>query len=233
MLAWRQEDTVMEERRSRTLASGASEAVPVPAIETEAPGTASVLCPTEPGGENDAATENAAVLEAGAALAEGISQPHIWEAGGESKVASAEVGAEGKAARPTPARWPFTEHLVVDVAQAWALLEMVAPMAEPGQEQGGDESQEALHAEMEVLLGRMGVPEKRVWLGRHLYRYHRDETLEKEEWTWEPPLAFLECDRAEDQLFQLRQQLFAGTGLGSTSLTGECPPSTEQHLPHR
>jgi hypothetical protein len=67
------------------------------------------------------------------------------------------------------------------------------------------------------LVTHMTVPEKQVWLNRSLTRLHHNAMLER----WDPPLAFVECDRAADQLTALRCQLRDATGLASPSITGD------------
>ena len=77
--------------------------------------------------------------------------------------------------------------------------------------------------QVQALLGRMALPDKRVWLSRLLYRHHRDEALTGVAADLlDPPIVFVECDRAGgNQLEYLRQQLADGTGLGSDELTGD------------
>ncbi|CAK0893995.1 unnamed protein product [Prorocentrum cordatum] len=119
-------------------------------------------------------------------------------------------GPTDDAGAPPP--WPLIGgRLPVDIAQAWSLLEVLSAH-EPG-----------VHGELEALLGRMGVPEKRVWLTRRLVRHHRAKQSPDGGIT-DPPLAFVECDRSlppAAQLAAIRQQMCEETGLGSADICGE------------
>jgi len=109
---------------------------------------------------------------------------------------------------PLP-RWPLFLRASQDISRAWSLLETVqriVPMP-------------SLLAAMNDLAGRMGLPQKRVWLRRRLHRHHRGDIAMEE--ADELSLAFVECDRSSDQLIQLRRQLIDGTGLGAPDITGE------------
>lgn len=105
--------------------------------------------------------------------------------------------------------WPLVLRAPQDLAQAWSLLETVH-RAVPSPEQ---------ESTLDALALRMGLPEKRVWLTRRLQRHHRGDADTAE--PVEPNLAFVECDRAGDQLQQLRRQLAEKTGLMSSDITGE------------
>jgi len=102
--------------------------------------------------------------------------------------------------------WPLAGGRMADIAQAWSLLE-------------------ALEAdELDELLQRMTVPEKRVWLTRRLVRHHRAQQAEPAGTLAEPPLAFVEGDRwltPQKQLEALRTQYCEGTGIGSDDICGE------------
>ncbi|CAL1138372.1 unnamed protein product [Cladocopium goreaui] len=102
--------------------------------------------------------------------------------------------------------WPLAGGRLADLAQAWSLLEALSAH-EP--------------EELDELLQRMSVPEKRVWLTRRLVRHHR--TSQQAE-AAEPPLAFVEGDRwlsPQKQLEALRKQYCEGTGIGSPDICGE------------
>eukprot|EP00756_Hemistasia_phaeocysticola_P026858 Hpha_TRINITY_DN16087_c4_g1::TRINITY_DN16087_c4_g1_i4::g.118606::m.118606/K12166/HACE1; E3 ubiquitin-protein ligase HACE1 len=101
--------------------------------------------------------------------------------------------------------WPIPARVMSDVAQAWSLIETVYRAA-PSSE---------LAEWLDKLAGRMGLPEKRVWLTRRLQRHHADD------YESEPPLSFVECDRNGDHLEQLRQQLHDTSGVGSQDITGD------------
>lgn len=147
----------------------------------------------------------------------------LYEDGGVPS-STAEV-AKGKISEldpaiPPPPPWPLTaSRLPADVAQAWSLLEALPSDI-------GDTpnwSNKAKQLELENLLNRMSVPEKRVWLTRRLVRHHRTEQA-PDGGVAEPPLAFVEGDRAltpAKQVEALRRQLVEGTGLGSDDLCGE------------
>jgi len=117
---------------------------------------------------------------------------------------------QGAEALPPP--WPLTGgRLPADVAQAWSLLEAMSAH-EPG-----------IQAELQELLDRMSVPEKRVWLTRRLVRHHRSQQA-PDGGLMEPPLAFVEGDRSLQpmgQLASVRQQMCEETGLGTDDLCGE------------
>jgi len=111
-----------------------------------------------------------------------------------------------------PPQWPLTRHrLPSDVAQAWSLLEAMSAH-DPN-----------VQTELTMLLGRMHVPEKRVWLTRRLVRQHRSQQA-PDGGVEEPHLAFVEGDRSltpAGQLAAIRQQMCEETGLGAEDLCGE------------
>jgi len=83
--------------------------------------------------------------------------------------------------------------------------------------------EECAQAELQALLNRMSVPEKRVWLQRRLVRHHRSQQA-PDGGLVEPPLAFVEGDRSlppAGQIAAIRQQLVERIGLGSDDLCGE------------
>jgi len=129
--------------------------------------------------------------------------------GGSSSSRSSGVG-EDLGSAPPP--WPLTgARLPADVAQAWSLLEAMSSHEEEAQ------------AELQALLNRMTVPEKRVWLTRRLVRHHRSQQ-DPDGGFSELPLAFVEGDRSlspAEQIAAIRQQLVEGIGLGSEDLCGE------------
>ncbi|CAJ1405802.1 unnamed protein product [Effrenium voratum] len=101
--------------------------------------------------------------------------------------------------------WPLAGGRLADIAQAWSLLEAISDH----------------DGELEELLQRMSVPEKRVWMTRRLVRHHRHQAEGEE---LEPALAFVEADRwlaPEKQLEALRQQFREQTGLGAPDVCGE------------
>lgn len=122
--------------------------------------------------------------------------------------------------RAAPA-WPL-RGVPRDVAQAWALAEVVASAA-PTPE---------LKATLSRLSTRMDAAEKRVWLARRLQRHHRsraflraatddeDDIAAADTLDDDPPLAFVECDRNAAQLPQLRRMLRDDVGLGASDITG-------------
>jgi len=113
---------------------------------------------------------------------------------------------------PLPPPWPLTGgRLPADVAQAWSLLEAMSS-CEP-----------RVQVELETLLSRMSVPEKRVWLTRRLVRHHRSHQA-PDGGVEEPPLAFVEGDRSltpAGQLSEIRRQMCEATGLGAEDICGE------------
>ncbi|KAJ8601677.1 hypothetical protein CTAYLR_007459 [Chrysophaeum taylorii] len=130
---------------------------------------------------------------------------------------------------PSAPTWPL-RGVPRDVAQAWALAEVVASAA-PTPE---------LRANLEALAARMEAAEKRVWLARRLQRHHRSRALlggpdhhhhqslgsdVDDDYDYgvddEPPLAFVECDRDAPQLPQLRHMLRDQVGLGAADITGD------------
>ncbi|CAE7265880.1 unnamed protein product [Symbiodinium necroappetens] len=116
------------------------------------------------------------------------------------------------ATSPSPPPWPLAGGRVADIAQAWSLLEALSAHGEPTDD-------------LEKLLQRMSVPEKRVWLTRRLVRHHRAQQATSADGDLaELPLAFVESDRwlsAEKQLEALRQQFTEKTGIGSVDVCGE------------
>lgn len=103
--------------------------------------------------------------------------------------------------------WPLAGGRMADIAQAWSLLEALSE-----------------HDELDELLQRMSVPEKRVWLTRRLVRHHRSQQAEPGDVLSEPPLAFVEGDRwlpPGKQLEALRKQYCEGTGIGSPDICGD------------
>jgi len=119
-------------------------------------------------------------------------------------------GAQLSGTQPLP--WPLTGgRFPADVAQAWSLLEALSAH-EPD-----------VQTELESLLDRMNVPEKRVWLTRRLVRHHRSQQA-PDGGLQEPPLAFVEGDRSlppRGQLTAVRRQMCEVTGLGAEDLCGE------------
>ena len=98
-----------------------------------------------------------------------------------------------------PAAPPLWPNLLVpaDVVKAWVLLELVG--FQPGQE--------------ELLLARMTVSDKRIWLSRRLYREHHGGRMSEED-----PILFIECTRDGKKgaiLAELRDQYASGAGLAA------------------
>jgi len=115
------------------------------------------------------------------------------------------------ASSPSPPPWPLAGGRIADIAQAWSLLEALSAHGEPTDD-------------LEKLLQRMSVPEKRVWLTRRLVRHHRAQQATTDADLAETPLAFVESDRwlaPEKQLAALRHQVMEKTGLGSVDICGE------------
>lgn len=129
--------------------------------------------------------------------------------------------------------WPL-RGVPRDIAQAWALMEVVASAIPNSQ----------LRSNLEALAARMEAAEKRVWLARRLQRHHRsrallggpeaaiammpspfslDDPMEDaiDLMDDEAPLAFVECDRDALQLPQLRRMLREEVGLGAADITGD------------
>lgn len=129
--------------------------------------------------------------------------------------------------------WPL-RGVPRDIAQAWALMEVVASAIPNSQ----------LRSNLETLAARMEAAEKRVWLARRLQRHHRsrallggpeaalammhspfshddpvDDAIDLID--DEAPLAFVECDRDAPQLPQLRRMLHEEVGLGAVDITGD------------
>ena len=85
-----------------------------------------------------------------------------------------------------------------DVAQAWSLLETIS-LYDPG-----------VQSELDSLLARMSVPEKRVWLTRRLVRHHRSQQAIDGDLD-ELPLAFVESNRflqPAAQIVEIRRQMW-------------------------
>jgi len=143
---------------------------------------------------------------------------------GETLTASAELGCDILITRSVPDSsagpngeaplplWPLTGgRLPEDVAQAWSLLEAMSA------------HESSVQAELDELLSRMSVPEKRVWLARRLVRHHRSKQS-PDGGVSDPPLAFVEGDRSLSsfgQIASVRQQMCEETGLGAEDLCGE------------
>lgn len=135
--------------------------------------------------------------------------------------------------------WPL-RGVPKDIAQAWALAEVVASAAPDDQ----------LGTSLEAFAARMEAAEKRVWLARRLQRHHRARSLlggpteephsasgsssssfsgaPQDEMAIsngfdeeDPPLAFVECDRDSPQLPQLRHMMREEVGLGAVDITGD------------
>lgn len=97
--------------------------------------------------------------------------------------------------------WP-ARYVQPDVVQAWVVLEIAG--LEPTQE--------------EILLARMTLAHKRVWLLHRLHREHHGSREDDED-----PILFVECTREDTNgaIFrELRDQCTRNVGLGAKDLSG-------------